>query len=130
MSPVYFTHDAYWAFYWVSSPDAQHSKNLAARASVAIVIYEPPQPPRGGGNAFMVLVPRSRESEAGEMPSTAELATTKDQPDLVAQVDDVQDDVLRLIFMTCHPVVPGGARVALTPRLLGGLSTPGIARAM
>ena len=52
-----------------------------------------------------------------------------DQPDLVAQVDDVQDDVLRLIFMTCHPVLSRQARVALTLRLLGGLSTPEIARA-
>src|ERR687894_3185276 len=52
-----------------------------------------------------------------------------DQPDLVAQVDAVQDDVLRLIFMTCHPVLSREARVALTLRLLGGLSTPEIARA-
>jgi predicted RNA polymerase sigma factor len=52
-----------------------------------------------------------------------------DQPDLAAQVDDVQDDVLRLIFMTCHPVLSREARVALTLRLLGGLSTPEIARA-
>jgi RNA polymerase sigma factor (sigma-70 family) len=52
-----------------------------------------------------------------------------DQPDLAAHVDDVQDDVLRLIFMTCHPVLSRQARVALTLRLLGGLSTPEIARA-
>jgi RNA polymerase sigma-70 factor, ECF subfamily len=52
-----------------------------------------------------------------------------DQPDLAAQVDDVQDDVLRLVFMTCHPVLSRQARVALTLRLLGGLSTPEIARA-
>jgi RNA polymerase sigma factor (sigma-70 family) len=52
-----------------------------------------------------------------------------DQPDLAAQVDEVQDDVLRLIFMTCHPVLSREARVALTLRLLGGLSTPEIARA-
>ena len=51
------------------------------------------------------------------------------QPDLAAQVDDVEDDVLRLIFMTCHPVLSQEARVALTLRLLGGLSTPEIARA-
>ncbi len=51
------------------------------------------------------------------------------QPDLAAQVDDVQDDVLRLVFMTCHPVLSREARVALTLRLLGGLSTAEIARA-
>jgi len=52
-----------------------------------------------------------------------------DRPDLAAQVEDVQDDVLRLIFMTCHPALSREARVALTLRLLGGLSTPEIARA-
>ena len=52
-----------------------------------------------------------------------------DQPDLAAQLEDVQDDVLRLIFMTCHPVLGREARVALTLRLLGGLSTPEIAHA-
>ena len=52
-----------------------------------------------------------------------------DQLDLAAQVEDVEDDVLRLIFMICHPVLSRDARVALTLRLLGGLSTPEIARA-
>jgi RNA polymerase sigma factor (sigma-70 family) len=52
-----------------------------------------------------------------------------DQPDLAGQLEDVQDDILRLIFMTCHPVLSSEARVALTLRLLGGLSTPEIARA-
>jgi RNA polymerase sigma factor (sigma-70 family) len=58
-----------------------------------------------------------------------EILQQLDQPDFAAQVDDVQDDVLRLIFMTCHPVLSRVARVALTLRLLGGLSTPEIARA-
>ncbi len=53
-----------------------------------------------------------------------------DQPDLAAQVDHVEDDVLRLVFMTCHPVLSREARVALTLRLVGGLSTPEIARAV
>jgi RNA polymerase sigma factor (sigma-70 family) len=58
-----------------------------------------------------------------------EILQQLDQPDLTAQVEDVQDDVLRLIFMTCHPVLSRETRVALTLRLLGGLSTPEIARA-
>jgi RNA polymerase sigma-70 factor (ECF subfamily) len=58
-----------------------------------------------------------------------EILQQLDQPDYAAQVEDVQDDVLRLIFMTCHPVLSRQARVALTLRLLGGLSTPEIARA-
>ncbi len=43
--------------------------------------------------------------------------------------DDVDDDLLRLIFVACHPVLSKDARVALTLRLLGGLTTDEIARA-
>jgi RNA polymerase sigma factor (sigma-70 family) len=43
--------------------------------------------------------------------------------------DDVGDDLLRLIFTACHPMLPREARVALTLRLLGGLTTDEIARA-
>jgi RNA polymerase sigma factor (sigma-70 family) len=43
--------------------------------------------------------------------------------------DEVGDDVLRLMFMTCHPVLSTEARLALTLRLLGGLTTTEIARA-
>ena len=44
-------------------------------------------------------------------------------------LDDVGDDMLRLIFTACHPVLPPEARVALTLRLVGGLTTAEIARA-
>src|SRR5262249_23220827 len=51
-------------------------------------------------------------------------------PDLDAALDDdVGDDLLRLIFTCCHLVLSSEARVALTLRLLGGLTTGGIARA-
>jgi RNA polymerase sigma-70 factor (ECF subfamily) len=43
--------------------------------------------------------------------------------------EDIGDDLLRLIFTTCHPLLPAEARVALTLRLLGGLTTEEIARA-
>lgn len=46
-----------------------------------------------------------------------------------AGAGDIGDDMLRLIFVACHPVLSTEARVALTLRLLGGLSTPEIARA-
>src|ERR687886_930798 len=49
--------------------------------------------------------------------------------DLDAALDDVGDDLLRLIFIACHPVLSPEARVALTLRLLGGLETTEIARA-
>src|SRR6476646_6094952 len=52
------------------------------------------------------------------------------QPDFDAALDDqVGDDLLRLIFISCHPVLSTEARIALTLRLLGGLTTEEIARA-
>ncbi|WP_092277789.1 MULTISPECIES: RNA polymerase sigma factor [unclassified Duganella] len=55
-------------------------------------------------------------------------------PDLEAVVadaleNDIGDDLLRLVFVACHPVLPTDGRVALTLRMLGGLSTEEIARA-
>jgi len=51
-------------------------------------------------------------------------------PDLDAQLDDpIGDDLLRLVFTCCHPVLAQEARVALTLRMLGGLTTEEIARA-
>ncbi|GEN10229.1 RNA polymerase sigma factor [Myxococcus fulvus] len=52
------------------------------------------------------------------------------QPDLDTTLDnDVGDDLLRLMFIACHPILSTEARVALTLRLLGGLTTEEIARA-
>jgi RNA polymerase sigma factor (sigma-70 family) len=56
------------------------------------------------------------------------------EPDFVdalaeASADDIGDDLLRLVFTACHPLLPTEGRVALTVRLLGGLSTDEIARA-
>ena len=48
---------------------------------------------------------------------------------LAAMDDDIGDDLLRLVFIACHPVLSRDARVALTLRLLGGLTTEEIARA-
>jgi RNA polymerase sigma factor (sigma-70 family) len=64
---------------------------------------------------------------------TAELGrelTHAEEPDWAAQLDEVvEDDVLRLVFISCHPVLGREARVALTLRLVGGLTTDEIARA-
>jgi RNA polymerase sigma factor (sigma-70 family) len=49
--------------------------------------------------------------------------------DFAAVEEDIEDDLLRLVFTTCHPVLAPEARVALTLRLLGGLTTGEIARA-
>ena len=49
-------------------------------------------------------------------------------PDLDGQVDYIEDDVLRLIFLSCHPSLSAESRAALTLRLVGGLTTAEIAR--
>ena len=62
---------------------------------------------------------------------TAELASDLEEatvPDLGSAVDHIEDDVLRLMFLTCHPTLPPESRAALTLRLVGGLSTSEIAR--
>jgi RNA polymerase sigma factor (sigma-70 family) len=67
-----------------------------------------------------------KHQELGRELEAQEMAV----PDLEAQLDDnVGDDLLRLMFISCHPVLSTDARVALTLRLLGGLSTEEIARA-
>jgi RNA polymerase sigma factor (sigma-70 family) len=54
----------------------------------------------------------------------------RETPDLEAALDeDIDDDLLRLIFTACHPALPAEQRAALVLRLLGGLSTSEIARA-
>lgn len=52
----------------------------------------------------------------------------EEMPDLDAQVDHIEDDVLRLIFLSCHPSLSAESRAALTLRLVGGLTTAEIAR--
>jgi RNA polymerase sigma factor (sigma-70 family) len=66
-----------------------------------------------------------------ELHSRQQAAIFGGPPDLDAVADDdfVPDDVLRLMFVACHPVLSAEARVALTLRLIGGLSTSEIARA-
>ncbi|MFP2926140.1 RNA polymerase sigma factor [Pyxidicoccus sp. 3LG] len=72
------------------------------------------------------LLERKHEELGHELESEQERAV----PDLDAALDDdVGDDLLRLIFTACHPVLSSEARVALTLRLLGGLTTEEIARA-
>jgi RNA polymerase sigma-70 factor, ECF subfamily len=65
-----------------------------------------------------------------ELGRDMELRGEADVPDLAAEVaDPFDDDLLRLIFTACHPVLSPEARVALTLRLLAGLTTREIARA-
>ena len=70
------------------------------------------------------------ERKEGELTYEIETQLQDAQPDVDAALDDpVGDDLLRLIFVACHPVLSTEARVALTLRLMGGLTTDEIARA-
>jgi len=73
---------------------------------------------------------RMHAEKEGELTWEIETALADAQPDVEAQLDDpVRDDLLRLIFIACHPLLSPEARAALTLRLLGGLTTDEIARA-
>ena len=72
------------------------------------------------------LIERKHELIGYELESQQETTAAR----LDASIDDtVGDDLLRLVFISCHPVLSTEARVALTLRLLGGLTTDEIARA-
>jgi RNA polymerase sigma factor (sigma-70 family) len=70
------------------------------------------------------------ERKHEELRHRAESAHGGEVPEVeAARGEDVGDDLLRLVFTSCHPVLSTDARVALTLRLLGGLTTEEIARA-
>jgi RNA polymerase sigma-70 factor, ECF subfamily len=70
-----------------------------------------------------------RESRGRELLSeVAVLASGSDDPGMPQEVGPVQDDRLRLVFTCCHPALSTEAQMALTLRLLGGLSTRQVAR--
>ncbi|MEV7774657.1 sigma-70 family RNA polymerase sigma factor [Kitasatospora sp. NPDC086791] len=71
---------------------------------------------------------RRREVYARKLAEVGRSAEDVPPPE-PSEPDDIDDDLLRLIFTACHPVLSAEARIALTLRLLGGLATPEIARA-
>src|SRR6266508_544280 len=55
-SPVYFANSGYDEFFWVSSPDATHSRNIAARPQVGIVVFDSQVPIGTGQGVYMAAV--------------------------------------------------------------------------
>jgi RNA polymerase sigma-70 factor, ECF subfamily len=89
-------------------------------------VGRPGQPGRLAHGHGRQTLERKQEQLARDL----ELALRSAQPDIDAELDDeVGDDLLSLVFTTCHPVLSTEARVALTLRLLGGLTTAEVARA-
>ncbi|MFD9001287.1 RNA polymerase sigma factor [Streptomyces sp. NPDC059582] len=72
---------------------------------------------------------RRRENYARKLAEIGRDLETTVPAEEPADPDDIDDDLLRLVFTACHPVLSAEARTALTLRLLGGLTTPEIARA-
>jgi RNA polymerase sigma factor (sigma-70 family) len=117
------------------------AEDLAQDAVVAALEQWPAEGvPRNPGAWLMTvakrraidLFRRNRELEKryAQIGRTLEAEGDSVTPDFdKAFADDIDDDLLRLIFTACHPVLSVHARVALTLRLLGGLTTTEIARA-
>jgi nitroimidazol reductase NimA-like FMN-containing flavoprotein (pyridoxamine 5'-phosphate oxidase superfamily) len=61
-SPVYFAHDDYTCFYWVSSPEAIHSRNIATRSDVGIAIFDSTVPIGTGQGVYL----RARAAEVSD----------------------------------------------------------------
>jgi RNA polymerase sigma-70 factor, ECF subfamily len=122
--------------------DVGLAEDLAQEALVAALEQWPESgvPDKPGawlmGTAKHRAIDRLRRADVHER-KTQELAREievrggeVESPDLAAEIDDpFDDDLLRLLFTTCHPVLSTDARVALTLRLLGGLTTKEIASA-
>jgi RNA polymerase sigma-70 factor (ECF subfamily) len=121
--------------------DVGLAEDLAQEALVAALEQWPESgvPDKPGawlmGTAKHRAIDRLRRAEVHERKTRElgleiEIRGEVESPDLEAYIDDpFDDDLLRLIFTTCHPVLATDARVALTLRLLAGLTTREIARA-
>ncbi|HEX8765134.1 MAG TPA: sigma-70 family RNA polymerase sigma factor [Candidatus Acidoferrum sp.] len=72
------------------------------------------------------LLERKHEELGRELKSQQDMAMASFD---IPEDHEISDDLLRLVFVSCHPVLSTEARVALTLRLLGGMTTPEIARA-
>ncbi|MFG3220382.1 RNA polymerase sigma factor [Streptomyces sp. NPDC048185] len=73
---------------------------------------------------------RRRETYARKLAEIGRDLPVAAPPEEPADPDGIDDDLLRLVFTACHPVLSAEARIALTLRLLGGLTTAEIARAV
>ena len=114
--------------------DLELAEDLAQDALVAALEQWPERGVPDNPGAWLMAVSKRRAIDhfrraARLRALEPSLAPEPEMPDLDAAVDHIEDDVLRLMFTACHPVLTTESRVALTLRLVGGLSTREIARA-
>ena len=118
--------------------DLDSAEELAQDALVAALEHWPKQGIPDNPAAWLMATAQRRaidrlrqrrlhaQRQAQIIDEQQDYAMGADQSD---HLDDIGDDLLRLVFVACHPELPADARVALTLRLLCGLSTTEIARA-
>lgn len=117
--------------------DVDLAEDLAQDALVAALEQWPDRGVPANPGAWLTAVAKRRAIDQFRRNETlrrrtAELAHDLEEstmPDLEGAVDHIEDDVLRLAFLCCHPALPPESRTALTLRLVGGLTTGEIARA-
>ncbi|MBP2327600.1 RNA polymerase sigma factor (sigma-70 family) [Kibdelosporangium banguiense] len=121
--------------------DVGRAEELAQDALVAALEQWPEQGVPQNPGAWLMTTAKRRAIDhvrreqvlarkVQELGHEIETGGASPEPDIDAALDDdIGDDVLRLVFTACHPVLSTEARVALTLRMLGGLSTKEIARA-
>jgi nitroimidazol reductase NimA-like FMN-containing flavoprotein (pyridoxamine 5'-phosphate oxidase superfamily) len=77
-SPVWFAHEQYKSFLWISQPEARHSRNIAARAEIAIVIFDSTVSPRQRNAVYIEaiadIVPDSELADAVEAYASRSVA--------------------------------------------------------
>ena len=116
--------------------DLQLAEDLAQDALVAALEAWPRDGVPANPGAWLMTVAKRRaidtfrraERHRAEVNRLGHEMTEETVGDLVDQVDHVEDDVLRLMFLTCHPLLTAESRAALTLRLVGGLTVEEIAR--
>ena len=149
---VHATHRAIEAVWRIESPrliaglarivrDVGLAEDLAQDALVAALERWPESGVPDNPGAWLMATAKHRaidqlrrrttlERKQDELARELEVRLNGAGPDLDAALgEEIDDDLLRLVFTTCHPVLSTEARIALTLRLLGGLTTAEIARA-
>ncbi|MEO5666134.1 MAG: sigma-70 family RNA polymerase sigma factor, partial [Nocardioides sp.] len=118
--------------------DVELAEDLAQDALVAALEQWPTTGVPGNPGAWLMTTAKRRGIDHFRRADNLRRKVTEleharrggedEMPDLDSQVDHIEDDVLRLTFLSCHPSLSAESRAALTLRLVGGLTTAEIAR--
>jgi pyridoxine/pyridoxamine 5'-phosphate oxidase len=119
-SPVWFAHEDYKRFLWVSKPEARHSQNIASRPRVAIVIFDSTVPPGTGQAVYVEGTAEQLKSEAAASPIAVFSARSQALGGPAWTPDDVEPPApLRLYRTTASAHFVLGANDERVPVRLG-----------